>query len=119
MRVQDGNGFRATVRYFGPVCTAKDPVSPWIGVEFDDPTRGKHDGAVTKSDGTVHRYFSCTAGGSGSFLKADKLNAGCTMVDALLQQYVAMDAPLVAPENVMPDAYAATAKGHKKVRVKQ
>lgn len=30
-RVVDGNGFRATVRYVGPVCTAKDPTSLWIG----------------------------------------------------------------------------------------
>lgn len=30
-RVVDGNGFRATVRYVGPVCTAKDPASLWIG----------------------------------------------------------------------------------------
>ncbi|CAN0489616.1 unnamed protein product [Ectocarpus sp. 12 AP-2014] len=30
-RVVDGNGFRATVRYVGPVCTAKDPTTTWIG----------------------------------------------------------------------------------------
>ena len=30
-RVVDDNGFRATVRYVGPVCTAKDPASKWIG----------------------------------------------------------------------------------------
>lgn len=30
-RVVDGKGFRATVRYVGPVCTAKDPTSIWIG----------------------------------------------------------------------------------------
>ncbi|CAN0330065.1 unnamed protein product, partial [Scytosiphon promiscuus] len=49
-RVVDGSGFRATVRYVGQVCTAKDPTSLWIGVEFDDPARGKHDGAVEKPD---------------------------------------------------------------------
>lgn len=32
-RIVDGNGFRATVRYVGPVCTAKDPTSLWIGEE--------------------------------------------------------------------------------------
>lgn len=30
-RVVDNNGYRATVRYVGPVCTAKDPTSKWIG----------------------------------------------------------------------------------------
>lgn len=30
-RVADNNGFRATVRYVGPVCTAKDPAGKWIG----------------------------------------------------------------------------------------
>ncbi|CAM9105857.1 unnamed protein product [Discosporangium mesarthrocarpum] len=113
-RVKDGNGFRATVRYVGPVCTAKDPEGAWIGVEFDDPNRGKHDGAVTKPDGSLVRYFSCEAGGSGSFLKAEKVDRGCSMVEALRGQYVAIDAPLVAPENIMPGAYAQTAKGHKK-----
>lgn len=33
-RVVDDNGFRATVRYVGPVCTAKDPTSLWIGESF-------------------------------------------------------------------------------------
>lgn len=30
-RIVDNNGFRATVRYVGPVCTAKDPTGKWIG----------------------------------------------------------------------------------------
>lgn len=30
-RVVDANGFRATVRYVGPVSTAKDPEAMWIG----------------------------------------------------------------------------------------
>lgn len=40
------------------------------------------------------------------------------MAEALREQYVAMDAPLVAPENVLRDAYASTSKGGKKVRWK-
>jgi len=40
-----------TVRYIGPVQgTQKD----WLGVEWDDPTRGKHDGEHQRV-----RYFSC------------------------------------------------------------
>ena len=40
-----------TVRYVGEVAGA---VKEWLGVEWDDPTRGKHDG----EHGGV-RYFSC------------------------------------------------------------
>jgi tubulin-specific chaperone E len=40
-----------TVRYIGPVAgTQKE----WLGVEWDDPTRGKHDG---EHQGV--KYFSC------------------------------------------------------------
>ncbi|CAB1119573.1 unnamed protein product [Ectocarpus sp. CCAP 1310/34] len=115
-RVVDGNGFRGTVRYVGPVCTAKDPTTPWIGVEFDDPARGKHDGAVEKPDGSSVRYFTCVNGGSGSFLKPSKFSTGISMAEALRQQYVDMNAPLLAPENLLPDAYASTSKGGKKVQ---
>ena len=30
-RVLDGEGYRATIRYIGPVCTAKDTEAMWIG----------------------------------------------------------------------------------------
>lgn len=38
------------------------------------------------------------------------------MAEALRQQYVDMNAPLLAPENLLPDAYASTSKGGKKVQ---
>ncbi|CAM9849958.1 unnamed protein product [Ascophyllum nodosum] len=84
------------------------------GVEFDDPVRGKHDGSVEKPNGSIQRYFSCIRGGSGSFLKAGKFSTGVSMVEALRKQYVDVNAPLVAPENLLPDAYASTARGGKK-----
>lgn len=40
-----------TVRYIGPV---KGTTQDWIGVEWDDPSRGKHDG---QHQGI--RYFEC------------------------------------------------------------
>jgi len=43
----------ATVRYLGSVVNQK---GWWVGVEWDDPARGKHDGA----HGGV-RYFDCAA----------------------------------------------------------
>jgi tubulin-specific chaperone E len=48
LRVQNNSG---TVRYLGQVTGAK---GAWIGVEWDDPARGKHDGS---KDGV--RYFVC------------------------------------------------------------
>lgn len=70
----------------------------------------------TKIKGSIVRYFSCANGGSGSFLKPGKFSAGISMAEALRLHYVGMDAPLVAPENLLPDAYASTSKGGRKVR---
>lgn len=44
-------GHLGTVRFVGPV---DNTTGIWIGVEWDDPQRGKHDGV---KDGK--RYFTC------------------------------------------------------------
>lgn len=114
-RVADVAGCRGTVRYVGPVVTSKDPTATWVGVEWDDPSRGKHDGAVERQ-GTVTRYFSC-AEGAGSFVKPSKLDCGTSFVEALGARYVTMDAPLEAPDQVL--AYANTKRGAtKKIEMK-
>ena len=64
-RVQS-EGSRATVRYVGAV-EGQDPSKTWVGVQWDEPGRGKNDG----STGGV-RYFGCPAQ-QGSFLKARKI----------------------------------------------
>ncbi len=46
------DGALCTVRYVGPVAGTSG--GAWLGVEWDDPTRGKHDG-VHKGE----RYFQC------------------------------------------------------------
>ena len=46
-------GNRCTVRYIGKV-EGTDPDKLWLGVEWDDPTRGKHNGAYLG-----HSYFKC------------------------------------------------------------
>ena len=48
------DGQRATVRYVGAVPPTE---GEWLGVEWDDPARGKHDG----SSGRV-QYFTCRCG---------------------------------------------------------
>jgi len=49
-----------TVRYIGEV---KGTKGPWLGVEWDDPTRGKHSG---ERDGV--RYFECEDFSTSVFL---------------------------------------------------
>jgi len=44
---------RCTVQYIGKVEGA-DPDKIWLGVEWDDPTRGKHNGEYLGQ-----RYFKC------------------------------------------------------------
>ena len=44
----------STKRYVGPIRSAKNPLTTYIGVEWDDPSRGKHNGTVpakTTKDG--------------------------------------------------------------------
>lgn len=37
----DCEGYRGTLRYVGPVGDTK---GTWLGVDWDDPSRGKHNG---------------------------------------------------------------------------
>ena len=85
-RCQDSHGSRGTVRYVGGVATSKNPETVWIGVEWDDATRGKHDGSVEK-DGTTTRYFRC-APGAGSFVKPSKVKGGLDFLGAMIERYV-------------------------------
>ena len=49
-RIQVGND-RATIRFVG---TVKNTKGDWLGVEWDDPNRGKHNGTHQDVE-----YFSC------------------------------------------------------------
>ncbi|EPS40462.1 hypothetical protein H072_5691 [Dactylellina haptotyla CBS 200.50] len=53
-----------TVRYVGDV---KGTKGEWLGVEWDDPTRGKHSG---EHNGT--EYFKCRRAGAGSFVRPNR-----------------------------------------------
>ena len=64
--MRDIEGDRATVKYTGSIVSAK-PEEGWIGVEWDDNSRGKHDGQAYG-----RRYFTTDAG-RGSFVRAEKL----------------------------------------------
>lgn len=85
-RVRDAKGFSGTVRYVGPVLTSRNPHQSWVGVEWDDATRGKHDGMVVNEDGKEQRYYTCDMG-KGSFIKPTKCNTGATLVSRALEKY--------------------------------
>ncbi|KAF0036926.1 hypothetical protein F2P81_009800 [Scophthalmus maximus] len=70
---------RATVRYVGPV---PPTAGPWLGVEWDDPDRGKHDGS---HEGV--QYFTCRHATGGSFVRPAKASFGEDFLSALRKQY--------------------------------
>ncbi|WPG99712.1 Hypothetical protein R9X50_00253100 [Acrodontium crateriforme] len=72
-----------TVRYVGPVV---DKAGEWLGVEWDDPTRGKHNG---EHAGT--KYFEClsSSGTAASFLRPNQQwDESRTFLQALRAKYV-------------------------------
>ncbi|KAN0063488.1 hypothetical protein ACQY0O_003935 [Thecaphora frezii] len=81
---------RGTVRFFGSVPPSE---GEWLGIEWDDATRGKHDGVA--ADGT--KYFDVRVRGSGSFLRptASKLSFGSSLLEAL--KFKHLPAPDPAP----------------------
>ncbi|EJU00772.1 hypothetical protein DACRYDRAFT_54053 [Dacryopinax primogenitus] len=69
-----------TVAYTGPVAGTS---GEWIGVEWDDPSRGKHDG--------LHKgvqYFTCRVEGAGSFIRPGSgIHYGESFISALVKKY--------------------------------
>jgi hypothetical protein len=114
-RVRDAEGFRATVRYIGPVAAAKNKAEIWLGVEWDDKTRGKHDGSCVDDGGNLVRHFTC-AYGAGSFVKQGKIAGGRSLIEALADRYVTLDAPTITndADASLPDAFFVTSKGNRK-----
>ena len=113
-RIRDGDGFIGTIVYLGPVASAKNTTEIYAGVLWDDPTRGKHDGSVIcRATKDLIRYFSAPPFG-GSFLRLRKIDLGVSLTQDLIQdRYVEMNAPLIAPNNMLPHT-ARTASGKPK-----
>ncbi|XP_070180632.1 tubulin-specific chaperone E-like [Littorina saxatilis] len=68
-----------TVRFIGCVPPTK---GVWLGVEWDDPSRGKHDGS---HEGV--RYFETSHPTSGSFVRPKKVDLGQDLVSAIQHRY--------------------------------
>ncbi|KAI8989734.1 hypothetical protein BD414DRAFT_414676 [Trametes punicea] len=88
------SGHLGTVRYVGAV---EGTTGIWLGVEWDDPKRGKHDGV---KDGK--RYFTCLVPHSGSFLRPSAaISYGVTFLTALSVKYVDVPRGDVSSERIV------------------
>ncbi|KAI8060555.1 hypothetical protein BC940DRAFT_350534 [Gongronella butleri] len=101
-RVQVGDDL-ATIRYIGPV---EGSTGEWLGVEWDDDARGKHDGTHKGKS-----YFACRSSTSGSFIRDSpkKVLTGRSFLEALRAKYLANDA---APATLKDPLYL---NGHSRV----
>jgi hypothetical protein len=79
------NNSSGIVRYFGelvhPGKLASSVGELWIGMEWEDYGRGKHDGTVSG-----HKYFECPAN-QGSMIKYEKIEFGYRLEIALFKRY--------------------------------
>uniref|UniRef100_A0A8D9DX45 Tubulin-specific chaperone E n=2 Tax=Cacopsylla melanoneura TaxID=428564 RepID=A0A8D9DX45_9HEMI len=92
LRVCDSDGYRATIRYVGSV---EGTSGVWYGVDWDDGSRGKHDGT---HNGVKH--FWTHSPKSGSFMRRDKLLFGVSFMEAMVTKYVDAENELIVRENV-------------------
>lgn len=74
------DGAHATVRWVGALPDKGEQI--WVGVDFDDGKRGKHDGS---RDG--EQYFTATTKTSGSFVKVEKVDRGVSLNAALSKRF--------------------------------
>lgn len=84
-RITTVDGHLATIKYVGKLEEVWGDGEIALGVEWDDPTRGKHDGSHNG-----HRYFTTDKTNSGSFLKASSVKIDKerrTFLEALVDRY--------------------------------
>ncbi|CAD8054213.1 unnamed protein product [Paramecium sonneborni] len=76
-------GEKATVKYEGPLMHENKGDEIWLGVEWDQVERGRHNGTVQG-----YSYFKTTDGAnSGSLLKKEKVSFGNRLWEALFLKY--------------------------------
>ncbi|KAH8288976.1 hypothetical protein KR054_001182 [Drosophila jambulina] len=87
-----------TVRYVGEVT---GHMGTWLGIEWDDGLRGKHNGVV---DGK--RYFQTQMPTAGSFIRPGKVGPCATLEDAARERYLNYDSSNV-DESLIREAQAS------------
>ncbi|XP_003745338.1 tubulin-specific chaperone E [Galendromus occidentalis] len=73
------DGYYGTVRFYGSV---KGTQGTWLGIEWDDATRGKHNGCY---NGT--QYFKARHATGGSFVRPTKADLGISVREAIKMKY--------------------------------
>jgi len=90
---------RGTIKYLGSVDGTK---GDWIGIDWDDPSRGKHDGSHKGKN-----YFSTKTETSGSFVRITKVSKGVTFENSIADRYGgSADADPEVLENIRRDINA-------------
>ncbi|KAL6439102.1 hypothetical protein ACFW04_003814 [Cataglyphis niger] len=77
------DGYRGTVKYVGPVGNTK---GEWLGIDWDDSTRGKHNGTYEGIE-----YFQARHSTSGSFIRPGKVKFGISCPQAIKMRYGLID----------------------------
>ncbi|EFA01432.2 Tubulin-specific chaperone E-like Protein [Tribolium castaneum] len=77
-RIESG-GYIGTVKYVGPI---EGKPSIWLGIDWDNPQRGKHDGRVNGV-----QYFTTRNPTSGSFIRPEKVNCGKSALASIESRY--------------------------------
>src|SRR4051794_35383511 len=101
------DGALCTVRYYGTLPGTK---GIWLGVEWDDVGRGKHDGTYEG-----RRYFHClsSAPKSGSFIRPSRTpDPRRSFLDALRFKYVAEDTDQFVSASPTPRASTSMPNGN-------
>ncbi|XP_076761098.1 glyoxalase 1 isoform X1 [Xylocopa sonorina] len=73
------DGYQGTLKYVGPVGETK---GLWLGIDWDDPARGKHNGTY---EGV--KYFKARHPTSGSFIRPGKAKFGISCPEAIKIRY--------------------------------
>ncbi|XP_055695398.1 tubulin-specific chaperone E [Lutzomyia longipalpis] len=93
-RIKVSNDY-GTVKFFGEI---KGYSGLWVGVEWDDPRRGKHSGCVNEI-----QYFETTCPNAGSMIRPGKIAPFDSLAGAIEKRYVLnIGNPL--DENLMREA---------------
>lgn len=80
-RVRTTDNHCATIRWSGRLVDSKGGEDDWYGVEWDDPSRGKHNGEYKGQ-----KLFDVTVPNSGSFLRASSVKKG-VKISEIIHEY--------------------------------